>query len=531
MLNRIAAKLPAIARAFAVACLFALPAACGDEIPKPAQPYHLDFPAFPEQDPTTTEELIFLSSAVARVRLLSASPGVRRYPTEGGYEGRIVPVFAFRFRVIEYLKGSGGDELTVRVLAEDVDPRRYAARAMSRAASNALPSPTPNPSIALMLAQSALGERDTRWDDREAIVFLRPSPIAGEAGVYEFANRSGRTPGLHNYAVSSDYENSYFPNRAWLPRAAPDSSSSSEPRYLAAAPDSPSAPVISLSEMKALVAADADMTAKGEGVPGYEDCVRTKFEYDALYKNRPPEMTSREIRIPSGRSAGYRIGENAPYPHDPAPYYERWWFAGGDSDLFAVRIVDDPDNDPATGYSTEDVALRPLPAGEYKVFYNVQYSDWVPCDYNPESLMNRHETTIIATAPDDIVHEAFFDPADMANGAVGADGGGGVLAPKSFALGGASVSIESIRWESQAVEMRLSPHARLANHRADFIALDGSVVLRLNFADAEETGEGDSRAFRWTVRAKPWSGGDALMLRIGESRPAPSLAPSPTAAP
>ena len=519
MLNKVAATV----RAFAIACVFASLAACGDEIPNLAPP-HLDFPAFTEQDPTTPEELIFLSSAVARVRLLSASPGVRRYPLGYGYEGRIVPVFAFRFRVMEYLKGSGGEELTGRVLAEDVDPRRYVGIAASRAASNATPPPTPNPSIALMLAQSALAERDTRWDDREAIVFLRPSPIAGEAGVYEFANRSGRTPGLHNYAVSSDYENSYIPNRAWLPRAAPDSSSP-EPRYLAAAPDSPSAPVITLSEMKALVAADADMMAKGEGVPGYEDCVRTKFEYDALYKNRPPEMTFREIRIPSGRPAGYRIGENAPYPHDPAPYYERWRFAGRDSDLFAFRIVDDPDNDPSTGYSTEDVALRPLPAGEYKVFYNVQYSDWVPCDYNPESLMNRHETTIIATAPDGVVHEAFFDPADMAGGAAGADGGNGVLSPTDFSFGGASASIESIRWESQAAEMRLSPHARLANHRADFIAPDGSVVLRLDFADAEETAEGDSRAFRWTVRAKPWSGSDALMLRIGESRPAPPAAP------
>ena len=431
---------------------------------------------------------------------------------------------------MEYLKGSGDDELTVRVLAEDVDPRRYAGIAASLAASNATPPPTPNPPIALMLAQSALAERDTRWDDREAIVFLRPSPIAGESGVYEFANRLDRTPGLHNYAVSSDYENSYIPNRAWLPRAAPDSSSP-EPRYLAAAPDSPTAPTITLSEMKALVAADADMMAKGEDVPGYEDCVRTKFEYDARYEGRPPDMTFHEIRIPSGQPAGYRLSENAPYPRNPAPYYEKWRFAGPNSDLFAFRIVDDPDNDPSTGYSSDEVALRPLPAGEYKVFVNVQYSDWVPCGYNPESLMNRHETTIIAVAPDGVVHEAFFDPADMAGGAAGADDGSGALAPTEFTVGGASASIESIRWESQMAEMRMSPHARLANHRADFIAPDGSVVLRLNFAGAEETGEGDSRAFRWTVSAKPWSGGDTLMLRIGENRPAPSGAPSPTAAP
>ena len=63
----------------------------------------------------------------------------------------------------------------------------------------------------------------------------------------------------------------------------------------------------------------------------------------------------------------------------------------------------------------------------------------------------------------------------------------------------------------------MSPHNRLANHHADFIALDGSVSLRLDFDDATETGEGDSRALSWTVCAQPWQSGDLLMLRISES--------------
>ena len=65
--------------------------------------------------------------------------------------------------------------------------------------------------------------------------------------------------------------------------------------------------------------------------------------------------------------------------------------------------------------------------------------------------------------------------------------------------------------------MRLSPHTRLANHHADFIALDGSIALRLDFDDASETGAGANRALRWKVNAQPWSDGDMLMLRISES--------------
>ena len=77
--------------------------------------------------------------------------------------------------------------------------------------------------------------------------------------------------------------------------AALGSSSSLEPRHLTAAPDSRSAPSMPLSEIKALAAANADMMAKGKDIPGYEDCVRTRFEYDALYGNRPPESET-ELR-------------------------------------------------------------------------------------------------------------------------------------------------------------------------------------------------------------------------------------------
>ena len=476
------------------------------------------------QGATTPEELIVLSSTVARVRLLSADAGVRRYPPGDGKAP--APVLAFRFRVIEYLKGDGDDELTVRVLA------RYSPWSGGYHYIDASPTPTPDANAALRTAQARLAERDTRWDDMEAVVFLRPSGFESESGVYEFSWRHMiSTPGLHDYAITSDYDNAHFPNRAWLPggAAANDASAPSEPRYFTSAPSvqpgalpqtrvppaSPSAPSISLSEMKALVAASEDMLTKGKDIPGFENCVRAKYEFDALYKKYPPQMTFNDVAIPSGQPAGHRLSD--PYARSPAAYYDRWWFEGPDSDLFTSRIIDDPDNDPATGYAWDYFTLRPIPEGEYKVFVNDQPSAWTPCEYNPEVSNNRHQTTIIATAPDGVIHEAFFDPADMKGGAAGASASNGVLDPTDFAFGGASVSLDSIRWESRAVEMRLSPHTRLENHHADFIALDGSVALRLDFDDASETGAGANRALRWKVCVQPWSDGDMLMLRLSES--------------
>ena len=539
MLKQFAAKISWTARALAVAVVFALSAACGvtpapaepstpapaapaptakpvashapestgaaKEEPAPSAPIHASIPA---QGATTPEELIFLSSIVARVRLLSAEAGVRSYLSNY----RRDPVLAFRFRVIEYLKGSGDDELTVRVLAVNASTGGYHFQGAS-------PSPTPDANEALRTAQTRLAERDARWDGLAAVVFLRPSPLATESGIYEFTARTRAT--LDAYAITSAY--TYIPNRAWLPGGVPsgkaaadavaDSSSPSEPRYFTGAPSvppgavatdafiadalssaSPSAPSLALSEIKSLIATHEDMLAKNEGVPGYKECVKDSFEFDALYKEYPPEMSSAKHVIPSGQPAGHRLVDI--YARPPAAHYDKQEFAGPDSDLFISRITNDPD----------------------RVFLNTQPSMWVPCDYNPEALVNMREVAITVTAPAGAIHEAFFDPATIGSGgAVGADAANGVLKPAGFAFGGAGVSLDSIRWESQAAEMRMSPHTRLANHHTDFIALDGSVALRLDFDDATETGEGDARALSWHVCAQPWQAGDLLMLRISES--------------
>ena len=63
--------------------------------------------------------------------------------------------------------------------------------------------------------------------------------------------------------------------------------------------------------------------------------------------------------------------------------------------------------------------------------------------------------------------------------------------------------------------MTLSPSVSLAGHRAEFIGLDGSIVLTLLFDDAQTQGG----TLTWTVADKPWGDGDLLMLRIEEILP------------
>ena len=533
MLNQVPMRIPRLACAFALASAIALLAACETEPEPEPEPEPVagtvSHASMAPQSPTSTEELIFLSEIVARARMVSVDPGSRLYR-----DGQQRPVFVFRFRVVEYLKGSGDDELTVNLIAESPDGPFAGYHYAS-----ASPMPTPDAEKALQTAKSRLAQRDARWDNREALVFLNPSTIPGESGAYEFAGRYSTTV-LYDYAVTSEY------NRAWLPASAPSSDAvadavidsalaSSEPHYLtgepfdmaqpqaqgavaeSVSPPESSTASISLSQVEALIEANESMLAKGEGIPGYEECVKDKFKFDSLYKEFPPQMSFLERHISSGRPAGHRLWPNPRRSRIGELYYERWWTAGPDSDLFAHRIIDDPDNNPATGYATEHVTLRPIPKGEYKVFVNDQPAPWAPCDYNPEISNNLRDMTIHVTAPAGTLHEAFFDPAAIGGGA-GADKDNGVLKPTAFSLAdGSGASLQSVSWQPSAVEMRLEPHTPLAGYHADFIALDGSVSLRLDFDDASETGEGDTRALSWPVCVQPWQAGDLLMLRLSES--------------
>ena len=62
--------------------------------------------------------------------------------------------------------------------------------------------------------------------------------------------------------------------------------------------------------------------------------------------------------------------------------------------------------------------------------------------------------------------------------------------------------------------MKLSPHDGIAGHAVDFIALDSSVSLSMQIADA--TVDATTGALSWTVASQPWQSGDKLMLRIRE---------------
>ena len=466
------------------------------------------------------DERVLRAEIIAIATMKSAKAYAKPY-----FADAFMPALEFAFDAHQYIKGEGGDSLTVLL---PLEYEFYDAE-----------------SEAVERAKDWIAE-DRWWDDRPSLIFLQAATAhIGEAAAkvpasgpkrYEFIPNGTDSASFYAIAIDRDFTDTFSirsqRNRVWLPSSAPanaalnlDSANAGGVRFLLGEPlddafgfsdFSPDAlsdeaaakrvsTDISLSALRSRIKAMEDLVSEGGGVEGYAECLESKMEIE---RNLHAPGHS-EFHIDSGLPEGSVFADAGIWGGQG---YSIDYFKGPHSHLFEEVRVDSNDN-PTDGYRIQSKIKRPLPRGSYVLENYSQDQIHLPCDYE---ILGQYWTVHVAP-PAGTLHEAFFDPAAIGEAAVGADASNGVLKPAEFTFGGGSVSLDSIRWESQAAEMRLSPPARLANHHADFIALDGSVALRLDFDDAAETGEGETRALSWPVCAQPWQAGDLLMLRISES--------------
>ena len=469
------------------------------------------------------DERVLRAEIIAIATMKSAKAYAKPY-----FVDKHMPALEFTFDAHQYLKGEGGDSLTVLL---PLEYEFYDAE-----------------NEAVERAKEWIGE-DRWWDDRPSLIFLQAATThLGEVAAkvpaygperYEFIPNGIDSAASYAMAIERRITDTFSirsqRNRVWLPSSAPanaalnlDSANAGGVRFLLGEPlddafgfsDSRPDAIsdeatakrvssdISLSALRSRIKAMEDLVSEGGGVEGYAECLEAKMETERRISGRVPGRSA--FNIDSGLPAG-SVFESAGLSGGNA--YRIGKLKGPHGHLFEKIRIDSNDN-PTDGYRLQSKIKRPLPRGAYELESYSLHPIYLPCNYE---LLGQYWTVHVAP-PAATIHEAFFDPASVGSGgAVGADASNGVLKPAGFTFGGADVSLDSIRWESQAAEMRLSPHTRLANHHADFIALDGSVALRLDFDDATETGEGETRALSWPVCAQPWQAGDLLMLRISES--------------
>ena len=474
--------------------------------------------------PTSIEERILASPVIAKVRLDSTTAKVESGTTYRGMKS--IAVLEFSFSVLEYLKGSGTNDIVALWAAPFFDTQEEAEAAL--------------PTIA--------AARDTRWDNREAIVFLQhPAtylPSTLQAGRF-FLSGEHLVGGIPDdyYSLASRG------NKLWLPAEAALGASSQpsgdEQRFLMDMPPATGiAPTITLGEIKTRVAAVTAKLDAGDGSEEYRECVQRTYQYkgddsyiietggEGLFYRTPDQ------EIDSGLAASTVVYEAIAYGGLPNERAEVW-LDRRDADLFSVEFSDGVPHD-FSGDGTHDsieyaqrvVSARPLPLGVYRTQYNNRDAHFVPC----AGYASRHESTVTATAPEGTLHEAFFDPV-VDGTAVAADATNGVLKPVTFTdANGRSATIQRIAWEagtgeSGTVKLKVSPHAAVANHIVDFIALDGSVPLSLDVSEA--TVDAANHTLSWTVTSQPWQGGDQLMVRIREAPDCSNgtVVPNPSANP
>ena len=421
----------------------------------PANPY----------GPPSLDERIFFADAIAVVRPVSAEVGVLTVQREG--VTHYSPVIRSRLEVIEYLKGTGGDEIFVDASAPYSDTYSSTEQALTG-------------------GEKRLAVQPYGTDGGEGVVFLaRPGypdavSVTDTSLDADLAQWTQIETHLEVYRADGDLGE--IPTAFRL-----DSKSAAA---------SGGVQEFSIAELRERISTMESLLREGERIEGYEECIESKLLYENARRKNSDILSSVFDIGPfdSGSSAGSVVDK-----FDKT--YHRRLFTGDNAYLFQYD-----DNTLRT--------TRPIPAGEYPVYANFQRMEWIPCDYVSPSVIWSYNFE-----PDEgVLHEAFFDPVEIDAG-IGADSDNGVLNPNSFESNNGEIAIERIEWRGSQVTTEVSPSIDLSDHRMDFIVLDGSVLLRLDFDDANQIEEAGASTLTWRVCDQPWQDGDLLMLRIAESIP------------
>ena len=474
---------------------------------------------------SSMEEVIAYAEAVARVRFRSARQTIEEIRFDFRNSDRYLTYYAnsieITFEVLEYLRGSGGDE--IKAVLFDHDGLRE-----TRAEVEAL-------------NENLLSLRTTQWDEREAIVFLH----SGDGVVSTFYDpdrywmTSFRNNGEDGYTVASRWE------KAWLPDAAAQGAtgraSGGEQRFLINLPSgsqdangrsSTQGESMTISELKALVTRIGNELAAG-GTEAYAECVRDKYRsarYQQYLKNHRETVWGVEYNrqhvkaITSGASSGTEVYVGSAADHidaddipDSLDIDDVILHTGQDADLFDKV------------WPANAVTARPLPQGTYRFYWADQPKHYALCDAISEIRKKRNEVIVTVVPPPGTLHEAFFDPVTIGTG-VGADSSNGVIKPAGFTVDGTTTSITSLKYDDSKVVLTLSPHVSLSGQKVEFIELDGSVSLSLPASSATE--DTTAGTLSWSVPTQPWHNADLLMLRIAASTtPEPTATPEPTHTP
>ena len=450
------------------------------------------------------EETIAKADVIARVELRSVTAVAEQ---REGQTTDYVAALDYRFRVLEYLRGSGGNEL-VAVVHDGWEAFGSNGSAVTQA--NALKD-----------------RRDTQWDGREAIIFLEDDvpwlPSTGRADRYWLGLVSFTRPWEDYYTIASRW------GKEWLPAtssgASGESGGSDSRSFLLDAPassggtggaegQSGGTPTITLATLKTKIAANTAAIAAGGGSEAYKDCLHRKLERarEVQYRVGPDGSyfyKRHDAALGSGLAKGtmaFTDPLGTVRPSTAPPHAGDFQITGRNAALFTTKWPGVADT------------VRPLPADEYKFYFAGRPKIYIICDGMPDLEKKRQEVFVTVTAPSGTLHEAFFDPVAIGT-TIGADGTNGVLKPNTFtASDSTTTTLHSIDYSGSSVRMLFSQTTGLSGKEVQFIMLDGTVGLTVPFSSATtEIVAGKGTRYSWKTCSAPWAAGEKVMIRIRDT--------------
>ena len=322
--------------------------------------------------PKSLDQMISRSDAIVRATLRSATAATEA--VGGGHR----PVQKLRFTVHEYVKGSGPNEILVVVRPRDT----YSTKGVARSEADRL-----------------LSERNTTWDDRQALLLLiRPTrdwysdwyrmpdrgwfdkarDLVGGSGTFVFPRSGNYVQSVWEYSIDTL-------SRVWLPSNSTDApADTAAMEFITDGAKTPH-PVISLADFRSQKGDLEAMLKAGEGIEGYASCIALKLANEQRRLADPDwPLPTDEKTLDSGMTSGTDIFRERRGRDPDATDYHNYWLSGADMDLFRAVRVDD-DSNPKNGYEHTLETARPLPTGVYNVRHNWQSYSEIPCNFRPDN--------------------------------------------------------------------------------------------------------------------------------------------------
>lgn len=481
---------------------------------------------------TSLEERILHSEVVVRAKLkgIKATAKVKSAKAAGQedchFYGAWIPVVTYEFKALEFLRGQGQQDLKVHT--------SFGAMANMRKEYE-------SKQHAIDAAKEEISRRDTKWEEKEAILFLKHAPFLiteceEDADSYWFT--------LSGHIQAPEYRIESQHNRAWLPVADTEDQEEFLLKISDDADPFNEGETINLDQLQ-LIIDELELSmqqAEEKGIAGYEDCLVAKYGREKLnhatiaaggflkghwWRHEIPPSPQRKILFSGLPAEQTNLGEVSKLKGygSTAHLSDRIWLTGKDAHLFYLRRKPfDIRTD--TYFKYEIIPNRVLPSGNYHFQVQRQEAVFIPCKYHDELSSIDYFVEVIPG--EGVLHEGFFDPVAFES-SIGANPENGTLKPKDAEISLGELHIAEIAWRDQRVQLHLMLPDDIQGFSIDFITKDGTIVQTLASKTAETALSPymAHTSFTWQLKEPPWKDSDNSMFRIREDalESQPSLQP------